>query len=719
MIRLWGVDRESVWWDEYTSLMHLNCGSLTQFLFMLPLFDPAVFPLYYILEYFLWNYIYPSVLLLRIFSVLLSVLVIPLLYLIGKELGNKRVGLFASLLYVLSPVYRFHSQGIRTYVLFLLLAVLSIWLFFRYIQRRDFIRLMSLSFCNLLLTLTHPFALLVVCWEVFCFLIFWGEGGKKNGIEKIKFLVIQFLACVPVFLFSSNFKYFPKELATWFRFPSLVELLFDIFADDAVLWGYQVRSIDFSSPIVSTFFSFFNQVINLLLLVMLFYVFFNGLKSILSRKKREFNLIILYSLVAGSPILLYLFSLVYRPCIFPRYTLYGAVFMYLIAGYVLENERVRFNKTIKWALVVLFLTQLLATVPVVQRTDWKSCTQFIAQSTAKGDKYPLVLVYKDINRDVFMFNLCEKHLVTSYVESEDDIFPIIRYISSEPKCNFSPVFFVYVSQYFGEIGLSNFEEKLRDSNIKYEKKDFDGIEKIRVYSLFPTHRLSSEEKRVALRESEYWQSLKEIRFDLSVSLLEKRYDCGELLAEELAREDPLWELLLRDLIESVREGDRYSLEKVLLSLRNYQLSRRIVWSREHSEYLLQKAIQGNPNLELFAKSFDAIMATVDGNMEYAKENLRNLTEKFPNEPLPKIALGNIALSEGKLDDAKKWYYSAIERDGGIFKEWKRMLDYIFIYGDYRSAMREYERLKKEGVFVESGFESILKELSELSNRTEN
>ncbi|MGC8846687.1 MAG: hypothetical protein ACP5QY_12645 [Candidatus Hydrogenedens sp.] len=68
VICIYKTSDESGWWDEYSSLVHINAGSLKEFLFLNPLYDPATMPVYYILEYLFWHYVSPSVIGLRLLS---------------------------------------------------------------------------------------------------------------------------------------------------------------------------------------------------------------------------------------------------------------------------------------------------------------------------------------------------------------------------------------------------------------------------------------------------------------------------------------------------------------------------------------------------------------------------------------------------------------------------------------------------------------------------
>ena len=49
-MRAAGITAESAWWDEYTSVMHLDAPSLGRFLSLNRTLDPLTLPLYYTLE---------------------------------------------------------------------------------------------------------------------------------------------------------------------------------------------------------------------------------------------------------------------------------------------------------------------------------------------------------------------------------------------------------------------------------------------------------------------------------------------------------------------------------------------------------------------------------------------------------------------------------------------------------------------------------------------
>lgn len=67
----------------------------------------------------------------RWLSLLLGLIAIPIMWLLGAQVGGPRVGLIAALALALSPLHRWFSQEARAYVLYLLAAVSALWLFER------------------------------------------------------------------------------------------------------------------------------------------------------------------------------------------------------------------------------------------------------------------------------------------------------------------------------------------------------------------------------------------------------------------------------------------------------------------------------------------------------------------------------------------------------------------------------------------------------------
>ncbi len=702
VVRIYKISDESVWWDEYSSLVHINSGSLKEFIYLNPLYDPATMPAYYILEYLFWHYVSPSVISLRFFSILLSVMTIPVLFLIGRKFNSEKIGLVAGLFFAISPIHRFFGQGIRMYVLLTFLFALSIYyllLCSEYSNRKNWI---VLTLINALLLWTHPFAVIIVCIEVlWLFYIFYIKNTKKYLP-----IILQILISIPSVLYVMSINYYSQEQSFWFKKPTLYEFIGDLFADDAVGMTYQVRIIKEVLPQylinIHPVVDFSLLLITILVIALSIRYIFKGVGNYKELDtKNKVILLLLMALIP--PIFLYILSILWRPCIFPRYTLYSSLAIYFLYGYLIKiNKTKNLNYFLIFSLVLIFFYQLLITLPGPQRTNWKDTVRFINQQSS-NNKNVSVFVNQAINKDVFTFNFKNEKIPVSFVEDINTFIPIVQELfQKESSCFTDKIWFVYVSFYFGDYGSTELEQLLNNSKIRYETYDFYGIEPIRLYKVLPQEGVTYNRWTDKELENEF---LKFTISDFALANVETGHkECAMYLIERLISNDPLQKLQFQNIYNALKDGG--DVPKLTKSLRYYQISQRSM-SPKYKEYFLKKAVQFDKDLELAYLCFDAIMTSINGDIEITKEKLHHIVHVNPDIALPRIALGVITLSENNEEEAKKWFYSAIQCENGLYQSWKYLLDYIFIQKDYKKALQEYYDLKNKGIFVESFFEEYL------------
>jgi mannosyltransferase len=75
----------------------------------------------------------------RLLSALFGVLTIPMVYVVGHQLFNKEAGLVGALILALSPFNVYYSQETRMYSLMVLLALLSLYFFWRFLQQSNLV----------------------------------------------------------------------------------------------------------------------------------------------------------------------------------------------------------------------------------------------------------------------------------------------------------------------------------------------------------------------------------------------------------------------------------------------------------------------------------------------------------------------------------------------------------------------------------------------------
>jgi len=124
VLRLYGLERQSLWNDELSSWDRSNLASVTQVVDE-GARDDGHPPAYLVLLYFLGKYVRPTESTLRFPSVVAGVLSILMMYLMGRRLYTDREGLLAAAFMAVlwCPIY--FSQEARPYALLILVSLLT------------------------------------------------------------------------------------------------------------------------------------------------------------------------------------------------------------------------------------------------------------------------------------------------------------------------------------------------------------------------------------------------------------------------------------------------------------------------------------------------------------------------------------------------------------------------------------------------------------------
>ncbi len=147
--RIYGLERESIWWDEFTSVVHLEPPSawsadpqfvrwnqmvirdtaptLLGFWRQNRSMDPATMPLYYTFEYLWSRHVSNDFDTQRWLSIFIGMLLLPAAYLLGRLFFGPGGGLVVMLCVALSPIHIQFSREIRMYGLMTVLAAVSVY----------------------------------------------------------------------------------------------------------------------------------------------------------------------------------------------------------------------------------------------------------------------------------------------------------------------------------------------------------------------------------------------------------------------------------------------------------------------------------------------------------------------------------------------------------------------------------------------------------------
>ncbi len=219
ILRLTAISSRGIWYDDAFSIL-LSRQTI-----------PAIIsgtaadtmpPLYYFILHF-WMMISQSIWFIRMLNVLLSILVICLVYRLGTEIGDRRIGLVAALLTAISPFQIYHAQEIRMYILLELGCIGYFWISWRLIQskRPSKLNWYMLIVFGLIAVYSHNLAVFTLIATDFFLLIRreWKKLGQlvlAQGILAIGFL--PWLVLVP-----GQIEKIQK--AFWTPQPGLIEVL--------------------------------------------------------------------------------------------------------------------------------------------------------------------------------------------------------------------------------------------------------------------------------------------------------------------------------------------------------------------------------------------------------------------------------------------------------------------------------------------------------------
>ncbi len=520
-LRLHGIQKESAWFDEFTSLVFLHAPdaytqspyyehwqqevfhqpaqSWFEFLRINHKIDPATMPVFDSIEYF-WNaYVSHSPLSQRMLSVFMGLLIIPLIYVFGRELQGATTGLIAAFLVAMSPIHRHFAQEIHMYVYLTLLALASAYTLFRLLRdggKRWWILHIAV---NVILVWTHTFGALVPAIEGGFFVVFYWRRFRALCI----WMACHVAMAIPFVLFLTTIQFWSPEItAAWQKVPTRTEFIGDLFADDFVGLTYQLRGTPTALETIlqpqyaRALTSLMVPIGRGAMWVFIATIVALGIKMLLdwlkARKRATppplwqwYCFLVIFWLVP--PLVLYTASVVWRPVIFPRYTTYGSLAAYLLIGMAIASIRWRpIRVTAIAALCLLYTYEMLLVVGEPQRTSWLAAGQHIRANVQPDD---LLLVQDWMWKRVFAYNLGPIENVLTYAKTPEVLAEQASfYLDLErppkiPGAGRPCVWISYETFYFSQGPWADLERELTSRGLTFSMAEFPGIQHVLVYKV--------------------------------------------------------------------------------------------------------------------------------------------------------------------------------------------------------------------------------------------
>ncbi len=220
---------EGLWNDEYLGWLIASKSTISDFIQQI--FRNCHMPLYYIYLK-LWIVLFgDSDLILRLSSVVPSLLSIIVMYFIGQEVKDEKLGLYTAALCAISSFLIYFAQEMRLYSLIFLFSSLETLYFIKYAKEQSKKNITMFFVTNALICMTHTLGIVFACFNII--LIYYYLYNTNEKYKKI----IKNLACflkqiIPFFItviillpLIFNIVFTPSLSQFWSEF-NLLKILF-------------------------------------------------------------------------------------------------------------------------------------------------------------------------------------------------------------------------------------------------------------------------------------------------------------------------------------------------------------------------------------------------------------------------------------------------------------------------------------------------------------
>lgn len=387
--RLNAISSEGLGVDELVTVSEMHESTLSGIIDSVR-YQEAI-PPFYALVLKAWSIFFGvSILSLRLFSALFSVLSLIMIYFVTKEaFGKVRISLIAMLLSSVLITEIVLAQEIRFYSFFGFLVLVSFFLFFKYVNLRKFLGEKNPAFeksqkkyfiflilINIFLMYTNYLSLMIFFIQYLIIIFFYQDSSVQSYFDiKKRYLrsaIISLVISIPSMLFNFlQSKYiFPRKPAYFIslgvpeQFSTFVSIIFlsahILTAIFLIALIFILRNFSFRK----SFSRFFND---------------DGMFFLPDFVVILFGLGICGILIIAKSYLINSFSLV-------RYTFFGIVLFYLGFSYMLANMK---NKSFASIILIIFLiTNFFLLTKVYaepQKIQWQEAAEYI-------DKNPRTLI---------------------------------------------------------------------------------------------------------------------------------------------------------------------------------------------------------------------------------------------------------------------------------------------------------------------------------------
>ena len=374
-LRFFALDRQSLWLDELHTMNEASPTLPFKQLFLYLTCCDQHPPLYFFCEKFLFTVFGYTSFVARFFSAVIGVGTVWVMYLLGKELSGKRLGLIAAAITCVNFYAIEYSQEARGYIMAFFFAALSYLFFFRLVKKGGRKNIWLYALTALGVMYSHYYGLFLVTGQYVTVGVVWllEKSGRKSLFRNFLFSALVIVA-----------GYIP-----WL--PFLGEM--------AQIKSFWIGKISLSF-VKQFFYGYFGNtdMLDSFLILALIYFTFRAVRTMLPFPKPiksstlalSFITFFLTILVTyGIP---YIRSILVVPMLFDRYTI--VVLPAFLAAIAFGFDLIPSN-LLRWILFAAFLIITLTGLFVskeyytkIRKTQFRELTEFLVQDTTT--EFPII-----------------------------------------------------------------------------------------------------------------------------------------------------------------------------------------------------------------------------------------------------------------------------------------------------------------------------------------
>lgn len=422
LFRIYHLGSESIWIDEGYSIIF---AKLNLFQIIEQTSKDVHTPLYYVILHYWMNLFGDSEFAIRFPSVIFGFLAIPMIYMVGSLIFDKKAGLLSSLILALSIFHIHYSQDARMYSLMALMSLISMYFFIKLTRESSFVSSIGYILSSTLLIYTHYFGLfIVVSQNIYTSTMFFLQREKLK-INLRTWIILQITLTL---LFSPWIVIFVKQILRvksgfWIPDPTFETLVrsFRMYSGHYLLLLFLVLSV---VSVVQ-----YQQIKGKIDRIDLFKSVETYVWKI--RPSDVNNIYLLFVWLLTPIILPFLISKILTPVYWDRYTIGASVAFYILIARGISNINYRYVKSAVIGIVVIVsLVNVWGYHAETNKEQWRDVANYVDTNAKPGD---LILFNADFCQYSFDYHsettdLVKKPLLYSEVDEENikNLTPTVR-----------------------------------------------------------------------------------------------------------------------------------------------------------------------------------------------------------------------------------------------------------------------------------------------------